>query len=285
MQLVQAAHAEAESIDLAVTAVAWSVRRPHPHAGPDPDRHATDRGRPNRPGRRGLLQDLPQVRQQLPDEQHLVGPKVIYNGIQKYKINWLTCYKVRPEYVADHYGSCLTCIAVCPFTKPDAWWRRVGGTILKMTPIKARPPVVHALKWIDDTFWGEFPVPARQVPGVRHRPQGGRAQLHQSKLHRQPQGAAEDHPRRRRVLRPDQEADRRLRQAGLGMARRSRGLSRWRDDLSRLRGALQAPLRRLRGQDDPYWDDFINRPPNDVRNMITEIVAKAPEGQHLPDPV
>ena len=84
------------------------------------------------------------------------GPKVIYNGIQKYKINWLTCYKIRP-YVADHYGSCLTCIAVCPFTKPDAWWRRVGGKILKMTPIKARPPVVHALKWIDDKFWGEFP--------------------------------------------------------------------------------------------------------------------------------
>jgi reductive dehalogenase len=84
------------------------------------------------------------------------GPKVIYNGIQKYKINWLTCYKIRP-YVADHYGSCLTCIAVCPFTKPDAWWRRVGAKILKTTPIKARPPVVRALKWIDDTFWGEFP--------------------------------------------------------------------------------------------------------------------------------
>lgn len=66
------------------------------------------------------------------------------------------------------------------------------------------------------------------------------------------------------------------------MARRSRGLSRWRDDLSRLRGALQAPLRRLSGQDDPYWDDFINRPPNDVRNMITEIVAKAPEGNIFP---
>lgn len=59
------------------------------------------------------------------------------------------------------------------------------------------------------------------------------------------------------------------------MARRSEGLS-------RLRGALQAPLRWLSGQDDPYWDDFINRPPNDVRNMITEIVAKAPEGNIFP---
>jgi hypothetical protein len=54
--------------------------------------------------------------------------------------------------------------------------------------------------------------------------------------------------------------------------------------LSRLRDALQAPLRRLSGQDDPYWDDFINRPPNDVRNMITEIVAKAPEGNIFPTP-
>lgn len=84
------------------------------------------------------------------------GDKVVYNGIEKYKINWLTCYKIRP-FVADHYGSCLTCIAVCPFTKPDAWWRRVGGRLLSTAPIVARPPIVRALKWIDDKFWGEFP--------------------------------------------------------------------------------------------------------------------------------
>jgi hypothetical protein len=59
------------------------------------------------------------------------------------------------------------------------------------------------------------------------------------------------------------------------MARRSGGLPRW-------RSALQAPWRRLRGRDDPYWNDFINRPPNDVRNMITEIVAQAPEGNVFP---
>ena len=59
------------------------------------------------------------------------------------------------------------------------------------------------------------------------------------------------------------------------MARRFGGLS-------RVRGALQASLRRLRGKDDPYWDDFINRPPHDVRNMITEIVAQAPEGNVFP---
>ncbi|MDP8924462.1 MAG: 4Fe-4S dicluster domain-containing protein [Chloroflexota bacterium] len=92
------------------------------------------------------------------------GPKVIYNGIEKYKINWLTCYKIRP-FVADHYGSCLTCVAVCPFTKPDAWWRRVGGKLLSGAPVPVRPPIVRALKRIDDTFWGEFPSRRVQFMG------------------------------------------------------------------------------------------------------------------------
>jgi len=84
------------------------------------------------------------------------GDKIVYNGIKKYKINWLTCYKIRP-FVSDHYISCLTCVAVCPFTKADTWWRRVGGKMLKTTPIPARPPVVRALKWIDDKVKGERP--------------------------------------------------------------------------------------------------------------------------------
>ena len=75
------------------------------------------------------------MRQQLPDEQHLVRREVIYNGIQKYKINWLTCYKLRP-YVADHWGSCLTCIAVCPFTKPNTWWRTAAVKTLKPHPFR-----------------------------------------------------------------------------------------------------------------------------------------------------
>jgi hypothetical protein len=66
------------------------------------------------------------------------------------------------------------------------------------------------------------------------------------------------------------------------MTRRSGDLLRWGAALARWRGALQAAWRRLRGQDDPYWEDFINRPPHDVRNMITEIVAQAPEGNIFP---
>jgi hypothetical protein len=68
------------------------------------------------------------------------------------------------------------------------------------------------------------------------------------------------------------------------MARRSGGLPRLRDDLSRLRGSLRAPRRRSKAGDDPYWDAFINRPPADLRNMIPEIIGKAPEGNIFPTP-
>ncbi len=81
------------------------------------------------------------------------GDKVVFNGIEKYKINWLTCYKLRP-YVHEHWGSCLTCAAVCPFTKPNVWWHNLATWALHTCPYAARPALVHALKWIDDKFWG-----------------------------------------------------------------------------------------------------------------------------------
>jgi reductive dehalogenase len=82
------------------------------------------------------------------------GDKVVHNGVEKYKINWLTCYKLRP-YVHDHWTSCLTCAAVCPFTKPNVWWHDLAVWALRTCPYAARPALVHALKWIDDRFWGE----------------------------------------------------------------------------------------------------------------------------------
>src|SRR2546428_9059143 len=81
------------------------------------------------------------------------GDKVVHNGVEKYKINWLTCYKLRP-YVHDHWSSCLTCAAVCPFTKPNVWWHDLAVWALRTSPYGARPALVHALKWIDDHFWG-----------------------------------------------------------------------------------------------------------------------------------
>jgi len=80
----------------------------------------------------------------------------VLNGVEKYKIKWLTCYKLRP-YVHEHWGSCLTCVAVCPYTKPTTWWRELAVNTLSACPIPLRPVLVRALKAIDDKFWGIIP--------------------------------------------------------------------------------------------------------------------------------
>jgi len=82
-----------------------------------------------------------------------IGDKVVYNGIEKYKINWLTCYRLRP-FVHQFWEDCLTCVAVCPYTKPNTWWRTLAIKSLQTTPIVARGPVVRGLKWLDDRFFG-----------------------------------------------------------------------------------------------------------------------------------
>jgi hypothetical protein len=35
-------------------------------------------------------------------------------------------------------------------------------------------------------------------------------------------------------------------------------------------------------RDDPYWDFFINTPPADLTNTVTEMIRKAPEGNIFP---
>jgi ferredoxin len=79
--------------------------------------------------------------------------KVVWNGVEKYKINWESCYKLRP-YVVEHWAICLTCITVCPYTKPKTWWRDLALWGLRQTPIPIRPLTVRILKWIDDRVWG-----------------------------------------------------------------------------------------------------------------------------------
>lgn len=91
-----------------------------------------------------------------PTNSIVFDDKVVHNGIQKYKIKWETCYRLRP-FVADHWGSCLTCVTVCPYTKPNVWWRSLAVWALHATPPPARPPLVRALKAIDDRFWGAVP--------------------------------------------------------------------------------------------------------------------------------
>ncbi len=84
------------------------------------------------------------------------GGKVVENGVEKYKINWLTCYKLRP-FVVDHWANCLTCAVVCPYTKPTAWWHDAAIWALQFTPPPVRPVVVRALKWLADRIWGLAP--------------------------------------------------------------------------------------------------------------------------------
>lgn len=84
------------------------------------------------------------------------GDKVVHNGIEKYKINWETCYRLRP-FVVEHWDSCLTCVTVCPFTKENRWWRTLAVTTLRTTPIRLRQLAVRPLLWLDNHVWGEIP--------------------------------------------------------------------------------------------------------------------------------
>jgi hypothetical protein len=55
-------------------------------------------------------------------------------------------------------------------------------------------------------------------------------------------------------------------------------------------GPLKIPWRRKDSSDpstrlragDPYWDFFINRPPADLANAVTELIRSAPEGNVFP---
>ena len=47
-------------------------------------------------------------------------------------------------------------------------------------------------------------------------------------------------------------------------------------------GPLRLPWQKSDAEDDPYWDAYINRPPTDLRNMVPEIIRKAPEGTVYP---
>ncbi|HLG71602.1 MAG TPA: reductive dehalogenase domain-containing protein [Chloroflexota bacterium] len=82
--------------------------------------------------------------------------KQIYNGVEKYKIKWETCYRLRP-FTVQYWGQCLTCVTVCPYTKPNTWWRDLAIGTLRHTPIPLRPLVVRGLKALDDKFWGTIP--------------------------------------------------------------------------------------------------------------------------------
>jgi hypothetical protein len=43
-------------------------------------------------------------------------------------------------------------------------------------------------------------------------------------------------------------------------------------------GPLKLPWPGKEAADDPYWDFYLNAAPNDVRNAVTDLVRRAPEG-------
>ena len=48
-------------------------------------------------------------------------------------------------------------------------------------------------------------------------------------------------------------------------------------------GPLKIPwLGKDSREDDPYWDFFINTPPADLANTVTEMIRSAPEGNIFP---
>jgi reductive dehalogenase len=82
--------------------------------------------------------------------------KVTHNGIEKFKINWLTCYRLRP-HADEHWEVCLTCATICPYSKPVSWWHAAAIQTLRTTPKPLRQVAVRPLKWLDDKVWGRIP--------------------------------------------------------------------------------------------------------------------------------
>ena len=112
-----------------------------------------------------------------------VGDKVVHNGVEKYKINWLTCYKLRP-YVHDHWGSCLTCAAVCPYTKPKTWWHNMADLGFALLSLRAASGAGEVSKMDRRPILGTGAQCARNLARLRLRGQARRARLHGRRLQR-----------------------------------------------------------------------------------------------------
>ena len=79
---------------------------------------------------------------------------MVYNGVEKYKINWLTCYKLRP-FVADALGQLPHLRHGLPVHQAEHLVADASPCRRSARrPIPARPLLVRALKSIDDRFWG-----------------------------------------------------------------------------------------------------------------------------------
>ena len=91
-----------------------------------------------------------------PTNSITMDDKVVHNGVEKYKINWETCYRLR-AYVMEFWEVCMSCVTVCPYTKPKVWWHQLTIGTLRRTPFALRPLLVRGLKFLDDKVWGTIP--------------------------------------------------------------------------------------------------------------------------------
>jgi hypothetical protein len=87
-------------------------------------------------------------------------------------------------------------------------------------------------------------------------------------MHRIARGQGSLGSRRRRLLRSLERKHQPLRQAGLAALRLGPFKIPW---------GGEDPHK-----DDPYWDFFINTPPADLANTVTEMIRSAPEGNVFP---
>ncbi len=79
--------------------------------------------------------------------------KDVYNGVEKWRINLVSCY----NYKAAIGHNCLYCTTTCCYDKRDTWYHTLTIWLLKRWPLALRPVLVKPLVWLDDLIWGRRP--------------------------------------------------------------------------------------------------------------------------------
>lgn len=76
-----------------------------------------------------------------------MGEMVVSNGVKKWQIDPLKCYTYWNEVGTD----CGTCIAVCPWVKPQTWLHKTAADLSAITPAAGK-----ILTPMEKLFYGEY---------------------------------------------------------------------------------------------------------------------------------
>jgi reductive dehalogenase len=90
------------------------------------------------------------------------GEKVVFNGVEKWKLNEDTCF----EYWARVGTGCCICMAICPFSRPNRSLHRVVRWMLRHSPLARK-----VLPAIDNFIYGKR-WRSRSVPEWVRYPKG-----------------------------------------------------------------------------------------------------------------